>query len=254
MSFSMHYNDKLACYFCVFVGFLIVVITCKMAWDHVKKDSFDSPTDPTWFVFLAVSCLIAWVVGVALGDLNFFYNTEPFYDVSNLNSYPSVDPSLMPGQQLMDAGQITFVPSARLDLRKAMGFRNLEIYCVAPIVNNATKPGSAGVTGSYDFWAVGLNCCSGASGDFACGEFNNPNAQSGLRVMRTDQSTFYRLAVKQAEAAYGIRAKHPLFFYWMQDPTMEIAAYMDEGMKWYLFGVFTFFAFLLFITLVAVAV
>jgi len=251
MSFSLHYNDKLTCYLCVFIGFLIVVGVCKLAFDSTQKT--DASADPSWFVFLAVASLIAWVAGVALGDMNFFYNMEPFYDVSNLNSYPSVDPSSTPGQQLMDAGRMTFVSGSRLDVKKAMGFRNLEVYCVAPIVKgNATT--SQGAVASYDFWAVGLNCCSGAQGNFACGEFNNPHASSGLRVMRKDQSTFYRLAVKQAEAAYGIKAKHPVFLYWMQDPLLEIAAYMDEGMKFYIFGVFTFFAFLLFLILVAVVI
>merc|ERR1719487_3180586 len=117
-----------------------------------------------------------------------------------------------------------------------MAFKNRDTYCVAPIVINQTRNAS-----SFDFWAVGLNCCSGRPGDFNCGEYNNPHASSGLRVMRDDQREFYRLAVKQAEAAYDLKAKHPLFFYWMEDPGAEIAAYMDEGFKYYMFGLVTFF-------------
>jgi hypothetical protein len=253
MSFSMHYNDKLLCYLCVGIGFLIVLGICKMAVDSVGKHRADAGADPSWFVFLAAACLLAWVAGVALGDLNFFYNTEPHYEVSMLNSYPSVDPDTMPGQQVMDAGQMTFVSGSKLDLKKSMGFRNLDVYCVAPIVNNKTKSKGPAV-GSYDFWAVGLNCCSGAFGDFKCGEFKNPHARSGLRVMRNDQFNFYRLAVQQAEAAYNIKAMHPLFFYWMQDPVLEVAAYMDEGIKYFWMGIFTFFAFLLFLVLVAIVI
>jgi len=249
MSFSIHYKNKPVCYLVVLLCLAFVGIIAKLAWDAVKRFKKDSLADPSWFIFLAVACFLAWLAGVALGDMNFFYNMEPFYDVSNLNSYHSVNPDNMPGQRVMDAGRIDFTPGSKLDLEKTMAFHNLETYCVAPIVTgDKSKPDS------YDFWAVGLNCCSGAPGSFACGEFNNPRASSGLRVMRDDQGSFYRLAVQQAEAAYNIRAKHPLFLFWMQDPVAEVAAYMDEGFKYYLLGVFAFFAFLLFLVILAMII
>jgi len=248
MSFSMHYKDRLLCYVSVILGFVFVLTLAKLAFDSVAQQGSDSLRDPSWLVFLAAASFLAWVSGVADGDLNYFYNMQPFYDVNTLNSYVSVDPSKMPGQQVMDAGRITFAQGSRLDTTKAMAFKNLDVYCVAPIVSG----NSSGTTSSYDFWAVGLNCCSGAPGDFSCGEYSNPLAASGLRVMREDQRSFYRLAVQQAEAAYGIKARHPLFLYWMQDPIAEIAAYQDEGYKYYLFGVFTYFAFMLFLVLSAI--
>lgn len=245
MSFSLHYKEKGICYLCVFFGMIFVIIMAKVALDSVKDQN--PQNDPTWFVFLAAACFIAWLSGVILGDLNYFYNMEPFYDATNLNNYPSVDPSKMPGQQVMDAGQMTFVPGSKLDFKKSMIFHNLDAYCVAPIVNSNDKSQS-----NYDFWAVGMNCCSGVPGDFSCGEYNNPVALSGLREMREDRRNFFRLAVKQAEAAYNIKAKHPLFFHWMQDPTAEMNAYQDEGFKYFVFGVYAFFAFLLFLVIVAV--
>ena len=39
---------------------------------------------------------------------------------------------------------------------------------------------------TYDFWAVGVNCC-GAAADFKCGEFSNPKAHAGLRLMSDEQ-------------------------------------------------------------------
>jgi len=268
MSFAWHYNDKALCYLSVLTGFILALALSKLAFDSVLKQRSDPQNDPSWLVFLAAASFIAWLSGVALGDLNYFYNLEPFYTVNTLNVYDNpypVDPSTMPGQRVMDAGRMTFVKGTRLNLTQAMAFRNLDIYCVAPIVNppdnkNQQDNKNQDVkvpnvkTNSYDFWAVGLNCCSGAPGDFSCGEYNNPHAVSGLRVMREDQRDFYRLAVQQAEAAYGIRASHPLFFYWMQDPIAEIQSYMDEGVKYYVFGVFTFFAFMVFLLIVALVI
>merc|ERR1719443_992372 len=116
-----------------------------------------------------------------------------------MNSYPSVNPATKRGQQMMDSGRVYFAPGTALDVKKSMGFKNHDTYCVAPITNGCDK------LPTYDFWAVGVNCCNGASTAFRCGDFNNPHARSGLRVIREDQHPFFRLAVKQAEAAYNIK-------------------------------------------------
>jgi hypothetical protein len=242
MSFSIRYEHEAMAYFLGFLGFVIVCMMVKLAMDALSKQHSGGSGDATWFVFLAVACAIAWGAGVILGDLNYFYNMEPFFDVRNLNAYPDVDPSHTSGQQVMDAGRLTFVPSSRLDQTKTMAFKSADIYCAAPVVNTVDNASLS----SYDFWAVGLNCCiPGHPASFKCGEYNNPLASSGLRVMRDDQTAFYRLAVQQAAATYNIRATHPLFFYWMQDPIAEVNAYRDEGLKYFLFGMFCFFAFML---------
>lgn len=241
MSFSLHYETPGFCYFIVGCG-LAVVVGCAMLAANAMQKKIRGVADrePSWFVFLAMTALVAWVAAVIFGDMNFTYNLQPFYDIQNLNTYPSIDPSRMRGLQLMDAGRIFFASGSRLDLAKSMGFRNLDLYCVAPItVGQSTLS-------SYDFWAVGMNCCSGNQADFHCGEFNNPRARGGLRLMRDDQRAFYRLAVQQAEAAYNIRAVHPLFFHWMQDPVAEVQSYQDAGFKYFLLGIFTHLAFQLF--------
>ena len=138
------------------------------------------------------------MLAAILGDLNFWYYMQPYYDIENLNTYPSVNPAREKGQQLMDAGRVYFADGTSLDMKKAMAFKNLDLYCVAPIVQGTEQ------LASYDFWAVGINCCSGVSSDFRCGEFNNVHARAGLRVMKDDQRPFFRLAVQQAEAAAAV--------------------------------------------------
>jgi len=244
MSFSLHYSQPALCYLVVACCGVFVLLVGFMAFQAVQKRA-SGASDPSWYIFLFLTSLVAWSVAVVLGDLNFWYNMQPYYDIQNLNTYPSVSPASMRGQQLMDAGRVFFTSGTKLDLTKSMGFRNLDLYCVAPITT-----GDAPLA-SYDFWAVGLNCCSGTSADFHCGEFNNPRAAAGLRLMRDDQRAFFRLAVQQAEAAYSIKAIHPLFFYWMQDPVAEMNSYQDDGFKYYLLGMFTHFSFQLFCVVVA---
>lgn len=241
LSFSLHYQHPMLAWGLVLLAFLFPVFTGYMAYRTKKEDR-----DPMWYTFASLALFIACVLATFIGDMNFWYNMQPFYDIENLNNYPSVNPAAEKGQQLMDAGRVYFSDGSAIDTRKAMAFKNLDLYCVAPIINSGNQ------MASYDFWAVGVNCCSGVSSDFRCGEFNNPHARSGLRLMRDDQRPFFRLAVQQAEAAYNIKATHPLFFYWMQDPLAEMNAYRDDGFKYYLLGIFTHFAFNLFCVLCAV--
>merc|ERR1719321_1984679 len=131
-----------------------------------------------WYGFAALSCLIAMILAIVFGDLNYWYNFQPYFDVQNLEYYPNVDPSAMRGAQLMDAGRVEFAQGSRLDLKKSMGFKNLDWYCVVPITkgNMTTKTGLSSYQPIYDFWAVGINCCSGLSSDFQCGEFSSQEA------------------------------------------------------------------------------
>ncbi len=40
---------------------------------------------------------LAVVLAAIFGDMNFWYNMQPFYDIENLNTYPSVDPATQTG-------------------------------------------------------------------------------------------------------------------------------------------------------------
>jgi len=253
-SFQIHYRQPALCMFCVIVGLLVVVATGVLAARAMmQKVNSDPSRAPSWFVFLFLTTTVAFVMAVVLGDLNYYTNMKPYFDYGNLNEHHGVNPTTMRGQQLMDAGRVFFTNNASLDLRRSMGFVNVDTYCVAPITVHSEAAGQLLPLASYDFWAVGLGCCSGNAADFHCGEFNNPNAHSGLRLLHDEQRAFFRLAVQQAEAAYAIRATHPLFFYWAQDSTAEMESFHQEGIKYYLIGMIVHFGWQLLCVALAMA-
>eukprot|EP00913_Durusdinium_trenchii_P011433 g10737.t1 len=62
--------------------------------------------------------------------------------------------------------------------------------------------------------------CPGQS-NFHCGDFDKPNARSGLRVVDETQLRYFKLAVQQAEAAYHLEVGQPMFFTWLEEPSFE---------------------------------
>lgn len=234
-SFSVHYFAPFWCWFIVAIGALMVLACAAVTVYSAMKGR-----DPTWYGLLSTLMLIALVVAACLGTANFRQNIQPYYDSNNLNHYEDVDPGRVSAQQMMDAGQISFVNGVSPDVSKAMGFRSRHMYCVTPITRGAgTNPAS----GVYDFWAVGTNCCTGAANDFHCNEYDNRYAHSGIRLADQEEQAFYRLAVQQAEAAYNIKAPHPIFLKWMQDPNAELNSYADDGMMYYFVGIFSHLGF-----------
>jgi len=232
MSSTFHFIHPVAAKATVVAGFALSLVMGFMAYRQKVREF-----DPMWYTFASLSFFVATLLGGVFGDMNFWYNNEPYFSMASLNTYPAVNPALEKGQALMDAGRAYFVEGAALDNAKSIGFKNVDLYCVAPISYGGDQ------LASYDFWAVGLNCCSGISSDFKCGEYDNPHARAGLRLMRDDQRPFFKLAVQMAESAYNIKSTHPLFFYWVQDPVAELNQYRDDGFEYYLIGVFSYFVF-----------
>jgi len=226
--------------------FLLMVTVSGVMAVSAARDSKQG--DPRMLGLVFVLSLTAWITALAAGESVFIRYTQAYYDLTNLNSYPSVNPVKYSGAQLMDAGIIDFQKGSKLDLKKTIGFKDNDIYCVAPV----TMEGASNDTKSFDFWAVGTNCCSAHSKDFKCGEYNNANVHKGLRLMDDSQRSFYRLAVKEAEATYNIVAKQPIFLHWLSDPTAEVEAYQDDAYWYFLFGIFSFFSVLLFTVIAAV--
>jgi len=168
--------------------------------------------------------------------MGFKMHLEPWIVLQRMETYSDVNPSLDPGQKLMDAGRVYFQEGTGLDTRRAIGFKNIDQYCVAPIAKGHQQ------LHSYDYWAVGVNCCTGGA-DFSCGDFMDPYARAGLRIMDGPERPMFRLAVQQAEASYNIKAEHPLFFQWLQSPGDHMKELKMTGFRVLFFGMVAHFFF-----------
>lgn len=243
LSFRIHHSSPGLCWTLVVLCLVPVVyfgvLTARTVLRRLNGDF--APKAPSWFTFVFVSTLVAWSLGVVFGGMNFWTNMQPFYVYSNLNFYKGLSPAMRHGQEVMDGGRVIFTNDTALDIRLSMGLRNQHTYCVVPI----SVRSSAGIPiplENYDFWAVGLDCCSsGATAGFQCGEYANPKAHQGLRLLREDDRAFFRLAVQQAEAAHNIQATHPLFFRWTEDATAEMNLSVVQGNKFYFIGMLVHF-------------
>ncbi|CAE8718496.1 unnamed protein product [Polarella glacialis] len=250
MSCNLHFYRPLLCYGLVGLCSLVVLAVGWLAMGTLSG-RLAATREPSWYMFLFITMLIAFVLGVVFGSLNFSANLQQYYDYANLDVFYEVSPELTSGTQIMDAGRVHFNKNSTLDVTKSMGFKNVDTYCVAPV--SVTTGGVTKPLETYDFWAVGIGCCSLNTADFHCGEFGNRNAHSGLRLMQDEQRDFFRLAVQQAEAAYGIKATHPLFFYWVENATAEMNSFKDDGYKYYLIGMLAHFSWQSFCVVLAVA-
>lgn len=201
-----------------------------------RSASVAAPEDKFFATYLGVGVFIAAFMGWMVGDLTFWELMQPSYHAEHLATYSNVDPSsetlwsgeAVPtrGLRYQDAGKVYFGSDVILDKSRARSFKLGDVYCVAPIVNPNCKKNCG-----LDFWAVGMNCCSEDAVDFRCGEWNNTNAKSGLRMLVESRRPLYRMAVLQAEALHDVSSPHPLFFYWLQDPVAEVRSWKRMGYR-----------------------
>jgi len=242
MSFPMPETGALSsgqlCVFACLCALGVVLVFGVLAFfSWTRPVRFGTP-EPTWFSFLFVTSLLAWVLGLLSGWANWETNLAPYYFITSLRYYDNVDVNAARGLQLMDAGRLTFVPGTQVDISKSMGFRQKDMYCVAPVV---PSPGTNLVR--YDFWAVGINCCSDHAADFHCGDYSNQRARSGIRLFHDEELPWFKLALQQAEATHRIRSEHPVFLTWLEDPSAGVNEDLTSSLQWYFTGITAYLVF-----------
>jgi len=224
-----HYKTAWASWLVILLGLAAVALAALFALRSLAKESGRVNYHQTvWAVVGLLAMLIAFFGGLHIGWQNYIKHVRPIYELRDLNTYDAVDASAADGKAYMDAGVITFKKGAHIDQSKSVGFMNLDMYCVAPIVSDTTPANQ-----SYDFWAIGMNCCTGAGNDFHCGSFTDKHAKGGIRLMDNTQFGFYKLASQMAETQYGIKVAHPLFFTWVSDGPEHLTDLEDKGDKFF---------------------
>lgn len=222
-SFRTFYVRPAMGYFAMVLIIAFWVGTVLVAINRRKYDP-----DPTWFTFFTVASGVAIFSAWGIGNQIFMKFNLPYYEIKDLKVIGHLDASKEAGQNVMDVGIVYFADGNKIDSTRSWHFKQETVYCVAPIIK-----GDAGQampeTESFDFWAVGKDCCSVSAPDFRCGEYSNPQARSAIRVLGDTDRQFYRLAVEQAETLYDISATHPIFFEWSQDPLEDVNSWNHKA-------------------------
>lgn len=232
LSFYPHFQMPRRTWLIVSLALLPVLLAF---WASAK--TYQMGLDARWTIASALLFAAAFGAGTLLGDINYLTNLHHFYFIQSLKSYSNIKPTEISGAQLMDAGRVQFAEGTKLLIDMGMSFTMDDTFCVAPIgVDGGGSQGKAGPTlATYDIWAVGKNCCRTSNPTFACGEYQNLKAKSGLRQTSEQERLYYTLAVQQAEAAYGITASHPVFFHWVEDADSTMQSYFNNGFRAWVF-------------------
>lgn len=204
----------------------VVYVLCGVAFfAALGARKFDP--DPTWFTYASLIMLIMAIAGTVVGKNNFNNFAKPYFEIHDLKTIIGVDTSFTPGKNVMDGGIFQFGPGNQIDDNRSWHFHYHSTYCVAPIITNNTAP----LTQTYDFWAVGKDCCSVSASDFRCGSWGSARSSGGIRVMGGGDLGYYKLAVQQTESLYDIMAPNPIFLTWSENPSMEVEALNQQVFK-----------------------
>mmetsp|Transcript_33098 Transcript_33098/g.87505 ORF Transcript_33098/g.87505 Transcript_33098/m.87505 type:complete len:418 (-) Transcript_33098:38-1291(-) len=194
-----------------------------------------------WPGLMLPLCCLGALCGGLLGHYLWRSNLHDYYLLERLQVYRGVDPSSVPGEQIQDAGIVSFSALSSIDRSRGGCLVNDgHTYCVAPIVHGGAVLRDLAASpqfGSYDYFAVGVDCCNCPNQDFRCGEYFDPLAHGGIRSLDYKSRPFYQLAVDDWIAIYGKAANHPLFFEWTAEPEYHWQASWYAAARYIVLGV-----------------
>lgn len=158
----------------------------------------------------ALSCLCAVGVSSMFGFLAYKEFYAVYWSCHDSHTYANVLPSEAAAAYL-DAGKLLFAEEARVDVSRAVGYKDGTVFCVAPVLDTSGSK-------TVEFWAAGKDCC-GSRGSFECDDAWDHKAHGAIVLSAAALEPEYALAVRQAEAAYGVTSvAEPVFVRWVVDP------------------------------------
>lgn len=210
--FGLSYHESEdAIWTVLFLGSAFLLTIMYQAWrrwdSSLGRASF---IVATWFLF-------SLVMGTWVGLFAYHCCIEEYWMSEKLESRANVLPG-EPAGAYANAGNIIFADEARVDSSKSAGFKDGNVFCVAPVASDSPMD-------AVQFWAAGANCCE-ARGGFVCDDAWNSKAHAGVvirngsfSVVHDDIYGQYMKAVKLAETTYSIAsAQKPIFVRWVENP------------------------------------
>lgn len=154
-----------------------------------------------WLLFVLITSIIMWTLGVCFGQYNYDENTSDWYSYYSANEYEGIDAGTDKSSSVSDAGIVYFTASSYIHSWYGMLYHSRTGYCVAPLGTNSST--------TYSFWAVGEDCCSGNNVGFHCskdisGAYDTSSKIGGLVVLDSSETEYYGYSTMQAGAAYGL--------------------------------------------------
>jgi len=159
-------------------------------------------------LYASVFCFLGVCLSSVAMSVSYDMALAEYWRMHDSHAYANIIPSEA-ATDYADAGKVSFADGTSLDNANAMGFKDVHVYCVAPIVDDLRA-------GVVQFWAVGVDCCP-PRGGFDCDDAWNPRARSGVVV--NDTTGRYAESVQQAVALYDLgTADNYLLVRWVADP------------------------------------
>merc|ERR1719329_1319266 len=168
-----------------------------------------------WWPFWTVGLVIAGTaLGALLGKVLWFQSLMRYWDIHALQRYADIDTDVVSGDRISDVGLVSFQEGTSID-RAAGG-------CFLNAGQVRSQLGDMPRTGTYDFFAVGVDCCTCPNQDFRCGDaWASTTARGGLRMTDDNLLPFYTLAADDWAAEYEKASRPPIFFEWVREPLLS---------------------------------
>jgi len=197
-----------------FIWFMVIVGSGVCLANGSKNFS---KTKINWICCCSAACFVAIIMGATTGLTVYDEYIGTYWFYTENHAYTNVLPS-NPAGGYADAGELIFADEAHVDTNRAVGYQDVNRYCVAPIIDDA-------VVDQVQFWAAGMDCC-GQRGGFYCDDSWSEKARSGVvirdvSVLRQETHVQYLQAVRAAEAAFDlVSASEPIFVRFVIDPEL----------------------------------